>query len=177
MQTRVSSLGGVAGAWYIYGKLTPMGLIYATVELINLAESEMARRHIIDRDEIKRIYVSMLVDSGCAYLCINEVIQEQLQLPVIATRWARLANDEPREFDVVGPIELRFEDRFAQGTALVLPGNSEPLLGAIALEELDVIIHPLRQEMVVHPDHPPGGMFSMKAFRNGVGVQDFLPVR
>jgi hypothetical protein len=36
----------------------------------------------------------------------------------------------------------------------LLPGNTEPLLGAILLEDMDVLIDPLRQELIVHPDHP-----------------------
>jgi hypothetical protein len=38
--------------------------------------------------------------------------------------------------------------------ALVLPGDAEPLLGAIPMEDLDVCINPLRQELVVNPDSP-----------------------
>jgi hypothetical protein len=37
---------------------------------------------------------------------------------------------------------------------MVLPGESEPLLGAIPLEEMDVLIHPLRNELIVNPEHP-----------------------
>ena len=45
---------------------------------------------------------------------------------------------------------------------MVLPGSSEPLLGAIPMEEMDVLIPPLRQELVVNPDHPDMAVFSLK---------------
>ena len=37
---------------------------------------------------------------------------------------------------------------------MVLPGEAEPLLGAIPLEEMDALIHPLRNELIVNPEHP-----------------------
>ena len=38
-------------------KLEEMGLVYADIELINAGDIEMARRHIIGEDEIKRIFL------------------------------------------------------------------------------------------------------------------------
>jgi hypothetical protein len=40
-----------------------------------------------------------------------------------------------------------------------LPGDAEPLLGAIVMEDLDVIAHPKRQELV--PAHPEGQVMSL----------------
>jgi hypothetical protein len=44
---------------------------------------------------------------------------------------------------------------------MVLPGNSEPLLGAIPLEDMDVLVHPSRQELIVNPEHPYFGQMKM----------------
>jgi hypothetical protein len=49
---------------------------------------------------------------------------------------------------------LKFKNRQTVCNAMVLQGDNEPLLGAIPLEDLDVVIFPLRQEMVVNPAHP-----------------------
>ena len=65
-----------------------------------------------------------------------------------------MANGHIEEYDVVGPIVLKFKNRRTVCNAMVLQGDSEPLLGAIPLEDLDVVILPLRQEMVVNPEHP-----------------------
>ena len=45
---------------------------------------------------------------------------------------------------------------------MVLPGNAEPLLVCIPLEEMDVIIHPLRQELLVNPEHPYFAVLKVK---------------
>ncbi|MBS4064177.1 MAG: clan AA aspartic protease [Chitinophagaceae bacterium] len=131
-----------------------MGLVYAEIELINGEDLALQRKNIIGEDEIKRMTVSALVDTGSYMLCINENIQEQLQLPVVEKRKAQLANGEIVQCDVVAPVELRFKNRATTCRAMVLPGDNEVLLGAIPLEDMDVLIHPLRQELIVNPDHP-----------------------
>ena len=131
-----------------------MGLVYAEVEIINAGDIEMARRNLMDEDDVKRMTVTMLVDSGAYNLCINEEIQEQLQLPIVERRKARWADGSIKEYDVVDNVKLRFKNRSTTCMAMVLPGDSEPLLGAIPLEDMDVIIHPQRQELIVNPDHP-----------------------
>lgn len=139
-----------------------MGLVYAEIELINRVDIELARRFVIGEEEIKRMNVSMLVDSGAYMMAINENIQEQLQLPVIEKRKAQMADGSIKEYDLVGPIEVKFKNRRCSVDAMVLPGNNEPLLGAIPMEEMDVIIHPLRQELLVNPEHPNFAVMTMK---------------
>jgi clan AA aspartic protease len=131
-----------------------MGLTYAEIELINGDDMALARKHIIGEEEIKRLHVEMLVDTGALMLCINESIQEQLQFPIYEKRKAETADGRIVECDVVGNVELRFRNRQTTCRAMVLPGSSEPLLGAIPLEDMDVLIHPQRQELIVNPDHP-----------------------
>ncbi len=131
-----------------------MGLTYAEIELINSDDLSLARRHIIGEEEVKRMYSTMLVDSGAYNLCINENIQAQLQLPFIEKRIAEMANGTREEYDLVGPIVVKFKNRQTVCNALVLQGDNEPLLGTIPLEDMDVLIHPQRQELIVNPEHP-----------------------
>lgn len=115
-----------------------MGLIYANIELINGENIVLARHHHIGIDEIKSLHVNMLVDTGGEYMCINETIKQQLDLPVLQKRKGVLANGSVVEYDVVGPIEVRFENRRGSVDAMVIPGDNEPLLGATRMEDMDV---------------------------------------
>ena len=139
-----------------------MGLVYAAIKLINGEDLVLAKRHIIGEEEVKEMTINMLVDSGAYMLAINENIQEQLQLPVIEKRKAQLANGNIEEYDVVGPVEVRFKNRQSTCRAMVLPGDNEPLLGSIPMEDIDVLIHPLRQELIVNPEHPYFAQMKMK---------------
>lgn len=139
-----------------------MGLVHAEIELINGDDLSMVRRHMMDEDEVRKMYVTMLVDSGAYNLCINEVIQEQLQFPIVEKRKAQLADGSIREYDVVGNVEVRFKNRATTCRAMILPGETEPLFGAIPMEDMDLIIHPLKQELLVNPEHPYFAQMSLK---------------
>lgn len=137
-------------------------MIYAEIELINGEDVLNARRHLIGEEEIRRTRVTMLVDSGSYMMAINENIQEYLGLPIVEERRSiELANGKVVALDVVGPIKVRFANRMALCSAFVLPGDSEPLLGAIPMEEMDVLIHPKRQELVVNPMHPDAAILRL----------------
>ncbi len=139
-----------------------MGLVYADVELINGDDLVLARKNIIGEEEIRHMPVNILVDTGSIMLAINESIREQLGLTVVEKRKVQLANSQIAEYDVVAPVELRFKNRRTSCNAIVLPGDSEPLLGAIPLEDMDVLIHPTRQELIIHPDHPYFAQMKLK---------------
>jgi clan AA aspartic protease len=139
-----------------------MGLVYADIELINAIDLGLAKRHKIGEEEVKRMHVNMLVDTGSVYMCINETVQEQLDLAVVEKRKGQLANGTVVEYDVVGPIEVRFKNRRCVVDAMVLPGDNELLLGAIPLEDMDVLVHPYRRELIVNPEHPYFAQMSLK---------------
>ena len=139
---------------FVHFKLYFMGMVYAVIELINCDDMALARRHIIGEEEIRRMNVRMLVDTGSYMLCINENIQEYLQLPFREKKRCELADGRIVECDIVGPVDVRFANRKTGCYAYVLPGDSEPLLGAIPLEEMDVVIDPQREELMVNPLHP-----------------------
>ena len=139
-----------------------MGLVYADIELINAIDLGLVRRYKIGEDEVKRMKVNMLVDTGSVYMCINETVQEQLQLDIIEKRKGQLADGRVVEYDVVGPIEVRFENRRCVVDAMVLPGDNELLLGAIPLEDMDVMVHPYRRELIVKPEHPHFAQMTLK---------------
>ena len=132
-----------------------MGRVEADIELVNGLDLIEAGRHSMGEDEIRRISVRSLVDTGSLYLCINENIQQVLQLPVLGSKRVVLADDQAIECDFVGPVEIKFKNRTIKcAKALVLPGSAETLLGLLPLEEMDVIIDPNRNELIVNPDHP-----------------------
>jgi hypothetical protein len=115
-----------------------MGLVYAEIELINAVDLGMLRRYKIGNDEVKRMTVKMMVDSSSVYMFINETVREQLDLAVLERRKGQLSDGSIVEYDVVGPIEVKFKNRRCVVDAMVLPGDNEMLLGAIPLEDMPV---------------------------------------
>ena len=142
-----------------------MGLVYAEIELINAEDLALARKFYIGEDEIKRMYVTGPVDTGSYMLCINESIQAQMQFPVMEKRIGQMANGDRIECDVVSQVELRFKNRRTICNAMILPGDSEVLIGAIPLEDMDVLINPLRQELIINPEHPYFAQMKLKGVK------------
>ena len=57
---------------------------------------------------------------------------------------------------------LKFKNRQTICNALMLPGDNDPVLTAIHLKDMDVLIHPLRQKLIVNPDHPYYAQMKLK---------------
>lgn len=131
-----------------------MGLIYAEIELISTEDLMLHRRRVLSEDKIKRVRIRALVDSGAYMLVITDHIRQQLDLPLIQEQMFRLADDSEIEGEVVGPVEVHFENRSTTVRAVVLPGAEEVLLGSIPLEDLDVVIDPKQQRLIVNPKSP-----------------------
>ena len=139
-----------------------MGLVYAEVRLTNAADLLEVKKHVIGEEEVRSMPINIMVDTGSLMLAINENIQEYLGLPVWEQKGAILADGSRVICDVVGPVEVTFGNRIARCYAYVLPGDAEPLLGALPLEEMDVMVHPLRNELIVNPKHPEGAFLSLR---------------
>lgn len=131
-----------------------MGLVYAEIDLLNGGDVYLQRKKLIDEKEVKRVTINALVDSGAYMLTINENVRAQLDLPFIEKQFGRLADETLLKLDVVGPVEVRFENRRTTVDAIVMPGNAEALLGSIPIEDMDVLIDPKQQKLVVNPAHP-----------------------
>jgi clan AA aspartic protease len=131
-----------------------MGFTYADIELISTDDLALHRRGFLSEEGIKRMRVAALVDSGAFMLVINEDIKRQLDLPMLEEQTVRLADESEVRAEIVGPVEIRFENRATTVRAVMLPGSTEPLLGAIAMEGMDVVVDPKRQRLMVNPESP-----------------------
>jgi clan AA aspartic protease len=118
-----------------------MGLITANIELSNPR-----------LPQLNPIEVSSLVDTGAMAICIPEHVAVQLQLPEIERREVTTADERSHVVPYVGPIQIRFQNRTCFTGALVL-GDSV-LLGAVPMEDMDLVISPSRQTIAVNPKSP-----------------------
>ncbi|GHU44960.1 hypothetical protein FACS1894190_16820 [Spirochaetia bacterium] len=88
-----------------------------------------------------------MVDTGAGTLVINEEVREKLGLEIKGLRGARFANGAREVCKVTEPIEILWKERYCSCSALVVPGTSEVLLGAIPLEDMDLIVNPAGREL------------------------------
>ena len=131
-----------------------MGIVYADILLQNAVDAGMQRRGILPNENVRQMNVKALVDSGAVTLTINDEIAKQLDLEVKDQVDVELADGTRGKNDLVGPVDIRFDNRVTSCLALVLPDAAEVLLGAIPMEGMDVIIDPKLERLTVHPDRP-----------------------
>lgn len=131
-----------------------MGIIKAAIELVNPIDLVLADEGKITTESIRKMHVTALVDTGAYYLCINDTIRQQLGLRHMTYQNAELADGSVANVEMVGPVIVNFKNRTTACSALVLPGNTEPLLGSIQLEGMDVVLVPLKQTIDINPEHP-----------------------
>lgn len=98
------------------------------------------------------LIVKALVDSGALHLCVPEHVALQLNLTELYKREVTTADGKKHLCPYVGPIEIRFENRACFTGALVL--GDEVLLGAVPMEDMDLLISPAQQALIVNPDSP-----------------------
>jgi len=102
--------------------------------------------------ELEPLEVEALADSGALHLCIPDHVRIQLRLEPIDSKEVTLADGTKRLVPYVGPIEVRFKNRVGFVGALVM--GDQVLLGAIPMEDMDVVIVPQTRTIDVNPMSP-----------------------
>lgn len=131
-----------------------MGAVHAEIELINYADVILAGEGIRTLQQVRRKTVRALADSGATVLVIPEGLRQELGLGIVGRRLVGIADGSVRECDLVGPIEVRFGDRNTIGNAVAMPEVQDILLGAVQMEEMDLVMDPLPQRLIPNPASP-----------------------
>lgn len=100
------------------------------------------------------LQLSTKVDTGDTMLVIPGWLQERLQFPVIRTQNVCYANETTAERIVVHGVEITVCGRKGVYNAVIEPDKSYGLLGAIIMEELDLIPDPRGLKLYPNPRSP-----------------------
>ncbi len=98
------------------------------------------------------IQVEALADTGAVHMCIPQHIAIQLRLEEYDQKEVTIADGTKRLVPYVGPIEMRFKNRVGLGGALVI--GDQVLLGAIPMEDMDLVVMPKDRKIDVNPASP-----------------------
>lgn len=139
-----------------------MGPIYADVELINFRDELLVEEGYKEPGEIRKVNVKVLADTGAIRLTINEAIRRKLGLKKGIDLRVTLADGSVKTVESVSGIKIRFKERTCEVDAFVMPGNTEPLLGAVPMELMDLALMPAEQKLDYNPNHPFGPVFHLK---------------
>ena len=118
-----------------------MGHVFADLELSNPGRQDPAP-----------LAVKALADTGALMLCIPEHVAIQLDLEAESMREVSVADGRSTRVPYVGPIKVAFRNRFCYVGALVL--GDEVLLGVVPMEDMDLVVDPVRRKLTVDPASP-----------------------
>ena len=118
-----------------------MGHVFAEIQLSN--PRKPALRHL---------KVKALADTGALMLCIPKHIALQLKVKKESIREVSVADGRKMNVPYVGPIRVGFEKRSCFVGALVL--GDEVLLGAVPMEDMDLVINPALRKVSADPASP-----------------------
>lgn len=139
-----------------------MGITYADIELTRAADLILVQEGYLSEDQIRRVPVTALVDSGASMLAIPRSLAQLLALRQVDEVQTELANGDIMTVAVVGPVEVRFQNRRATVDAIVIEAETEVLLGAIPMQGMDVMIDPKRERLIVNPESPDQARLLLK---------------
>jgi clan AA aspartic protease len=87
------------------------------------------------------------------YMVIPEALSQKLGLIATGERTAHIANGQRVNCKAVEAVKVQWKNRNTVVLAIIIPDSEKILLGAIALEGMDLMVNPVDQEVVgVHGD-------------------------
>ena len=124
----------------IAAKEPMMGRFSVEVELANQKDLFRAEVGLITPEQVRRIRVRGVVDSGATRLVIPAAVAQQLGLETAGSAKVRYADGHTAERLIVKDIHLSYGGRESVFNAIVEPDRESILIGAIVLEDLDFLV-------------------------------------
>ena len=134
--------------------LKEIGPVYADIELLSFEDVVLNQHGHLPQTDIRRIKMKALVNSDAFELIISSEIKERLDLRVIEERTVVLPDESLGQVEIVGPIEIRFENQITFVRAMVLPNTEEVLLGRFPRMGLHTFVDPETKQLLVMPYVP-----------------------
>lgn len=131
-----------------------MGEIRVAVRMEN--DGDLVRYELgqIPRDQVRVAEIEAVVDTGAVMILLPQEMVEQLGLRRFDRSIVALADDRKVEMDRAGTVMLTVAGRSMKTDCLVGPPGSEPLIGQLVLEALDLIPDPRKRTLTPRPESP-----------------------
>lgn len=139
-----------------------MGEVTVAARLRNFGDVIAARRGFIPPEAVTLRERVMLVDTGAVMVSLPEDEVERLALEPGSKVIVTYADERREERPTARGLELTIGDRTMVTDCIVGPPLSEPLLGQLVLEELDLIVDCGRKTLAVRPESPNLPLLKLK---------------
>ena len=124
-----------------------MGRFSVEMEIRNHQDVNLAQAGHLPVEKVRRIKLKGLVDTGATSLVLPESVVAALGLPAKGRSEVRYADHRSALRQRVCDAEVELLGRTGVFSAIVEPERAEALIGAIVLEELDLVVDRLGQKL------------------------------
>lgn len=131
-----------------------MGEVKVQLELENAGDRELLRLGHIEENELRSARIQALVDSGAVMLVLPQDLVEHLGLREVGRAIVTYADERKEERALAGIVTVRVANRLTTLNCIVGPPGSEPLLGQVVLETMDLLVDCSQQKLVPRPESP-----------------------
>jgi predicted aspartyl protease len=131
-----------------------MGRVKVEVDLVNYRDRVRAEEGDIPADRVRRAHAQGVVDTGATYLVLPQAMADQLGVPTTGKMKVRYADHRHGTRPVVEGVQVELLGRQGTFKAIVEPKRTEVLIGAIVLEDLDLLVDCTTQTL--QPRDPKG---------------------
>ena len=131
-----------------------MGEVRVELELENTLDRERMRLGQISEQQVRLARVQALVDSGAVMLVLPQDLVKALGLREVGKAIVTYADERREERPLAGIVTVRVGNRTTSLNCVVGPPNSEPLLGHVVLETMDLLVDSTQQKLVPRPESP-----------------------
>ena len=139
-----------------------MGEIVALMELENVEDRGVVNQGLRDESTVRRATVNGVADTGAVMLVLPENVVGRLGLRTQREVVVTYA-DERREIrSVAGPVRVEIANRFMTADCIVGPPLSEPLIGQIVMEGLDLVADCANRTLAPRPESPDLPLLKLK---------------
>jgi clan AA aspartic protease len=119
------------------------------ITLTNCREQGQAEDGFISKEKVKSLTVNAVVDTGAATLVINEKLSKLLDLKMEGDQTGTMVGGNKIYMKRSEALRIQWHNRQSVVQAYVIPGDSDDiLLGAIPLEDMDLMVHPRERRLI-----------------------------
>jgi clan AA aspartic protease len=105
-------------------------------------------------DPSKCVELDAVIDTGATMLVLPQNIVEQLGLRKIRETKVRYANNKAELKSIYGVVTIEIKGRTGNFDVLAEAEGSQPLVGQVALEILDLVVDPRTRTLTPNPMSP-----------------------
>ena len=131
-----------------------MGEIVVAVELENPVDRAVVERGYGQGSDVRRSTIEAVADTGAMISMLPQNVVERLGIAIYRTVVVTYADERTEDRPVAGPVTMKIGNRSMNTDCVVGPPNSQPLVGQIVMEGLDLIADCTKRTLTPRPESP-----------------------